>query len=208
MKKSLNLLMLFASLLLSPWVAADDAMPKLQQLLSAFTSYSANFQQQTYDEKGFALQQLQGRLTLEKPARFYWQSDEPYAQQLVCDGTTIWHYDADLEQVVVQQYEEQARNAPILVILKDVQSLKKSFAITASGDDGRELFTLTSLDTSTNALQRVELGFRQQQLVSLTFIDTLGQKTEIAFSEIKINSPVDAALFTFTIPDGADVLHQ
>lgn len=197
-----------AALLVSSSWALADAFADLKTQLQAFNSYQATFEQKTFDEKGFPLQSLQGQLQLEKPAKFFWQSEEPFPQQLVCDGKTIWHFDEDLEQVVIQQYAEQAQQAPILVMLENVESLKKSFKITKVEDEKtRQRFHLQALNEK-DALKTVQLGFENKQLVSLAFIDNLGQKTHIAFANVVLNQKADAGRFTFKIPDDADVLHQ
>ncbi len=203
---SLKLLLLLMALNICHVTAApiDD----LVNLLSKFQTYKASFAQKSYDQDGKVLQNLTGMMTLQKPDHFYWESNEPYAQKLVSNGKTIWHFDADLEQVVIQEYAKQAEQAPILVVLRDPHSLAKSFkVVNVERKDGKVQFRLEALEKNA-ALKTVELGFSHDVLNRLVFIDSLQQKTHIDFSAPVINEKIDSALFEFILPEGVDVLYE
>src|SRR5690606_12975909 len=125
--------------------AYAQSLDDLVALLS-FQQYSADFKQQSFDQKKQLLQSLDGKLILQKPNQFFWQSQAPYAQELVGNGKTIWHYDEDLAQVVVQDYQKQMSNAPILLILKDTDSLKQRFKLNeVKTINGVQQFTLSPI---------------------------------------------------------------
>ena len=191
----------------------------LTHLLAAFSTYQADFEQFTYDDSGFELQKLTGKIKLQKPNRFYWQSDEPYAQVLVSNGKIIWHYDQDLEQLVVQQYSEQKQQVPMLVILEDAAKLAQSFkwVKTTTGnseekgekrdEDSTVLFQLQSLDKN-SPVTSIEFGFNNKQLSSMSFIDSMQQKTTIRFTKLQIDQAIAASTFEFIIPENVDVLYE
>lgn len=198
--------LLFGSLLVSGALYAGTT--SLNKSLASFDGFQASFVQQTFDSQGQSVQSITGHITLQKPDRFFWQSDEPYAQQLVSNGQLIWHYDADLEQVVVQEYAEQLDKAPMLLVLRDASRLADSYRVTQQeAAQGRVRFVLQAID-SQSPLSRVELVFAGEQLVELQFVDQLQQKTLVQFAAIVINPVIDAALFDFQLPDGADVLYE
>ena len=199
--------MLHALLACSALSSADVLAP-IEQRLKGFDSFQAGFEQTTYDNTGEAVQSMSGTITLQKPDRFFWQSDDPYAQQLISNGKLIWHYDADLEQVVVQEYAEQLDKAPMLVILRDPGKLAENYELAEhASKNGRETFVLRARQSQA-ALSSVQLTFEQGKLVGLQFVDRLQQKTEVTFDNIVINPAVDASLFEFEIPEGADVLYE
>ena len=45
------------------------------------------------------LEQSQGTVVLARPGKFRWDYLKPFEQQIVADGTKVWIYDKDLEQV-------------------------------------------------------------------------------------------------------------
>jgi outer membrane lipoprotein carrier protein len=195
---------------LACWASMAFASPvdELTTLLLSFQIYKANFSQQTFDQNGEKLQHLTGIMILQKPDHFYWESDEPYAQKLVSNGKNIWHYDADLEQVVIQEYAKQAQQAPVLVILRDPASLGKSFRIAhVNRKDNKVQFQLEALEKNAT-LKEVELGFSSGVLSQLGFTDSLQQKTSIDFSAPVLNEKTETSRFEFILPEGVDVLYE
>lgn len=202
------LFVLWASLSLPITHAANQPMDELIGLLSKFNTYKANFAQQTFDQEGEKLQSLSGEMVLQKPDHFYWVSNEPYAQKLISNGKSIWHYDADLEQVVIQEYAKQAEQAPILVILRDTKTLSKSFKVAKVVRNNNTIqFRLESIEKNPS-LKAIELGFADGVLNRLGFIDNLQQKTNVDFSSPQLNQKVDASVFEFILPAGVDVLYE
>lgn len=188
--------------------AANNSMDELIILLSKFETYKANFTQQTLDQSGEELQNLSGEMILQKPDHFYWVSNEPYAQKLISNGKNIWHYDADLEQVVIQEYAKQAEQAPILVILRDTKTLTKSFKVTKVDRKNNSVqFRLESIEKNPS-LKAIELGFANGVLNRLGFTDNLQQKTFVDFSSPLLNQKIDTSVFEFILPDGVDVLYE
>lgn len=180
----------------------------LSHLLSAFNQFEADFIQKTYDKDKVEVQSLTGIIKLQKPDHFYWKSNDPYAQLLVTNGKSIWHYDADLEQVVIQDYANQAAQAPILVVAENPIRLRESYKIEQLvTEKSATSFSLVALD-ETAALKQIKLIFSEEKLVGLNFTDSLQQKTEITFTDILLNKAINPALFEFEIPLGVDVLHE
>jgi outer membrane lipoprotein carrier protein len=55
-----------------------------------------------FNAKGVVQQHNEGVLKAQEPNRFYWKTAEPYPQEIVTDGKTLWVYDPDLAQVHYQ----------------------------------------------------------------------------------------------------------
>ena len=190
--------------------AKNEALPLLLSHLASFTQYQASFEQQTLDDKGVPMQTLLGSLVLQKPNLFYWQADEPAAQKLVSDGKTIWHFDEDLEQVIVQAYADQKQQSPLLLILEDEASLSSRFDVSIKSRTPILLFSLHPKDSAdaSNTIASIELGFKDAKLSSLHFVDVMKQKVIVEFSDIVTNQTIDKTLFNFEIPLDADVLYE
>ncbi|NRB40486.1 MAG: outer-membrane lipoprotein carrier protein LolA, partial [Pseudomonadales bacterium] len=144
---------------------------------------------------------------------FYWQADEPAAQLLVCDGQTIWHFDEDLEQVVVQKYAQAKYQSPLLLILEEEGALREKFDVSLVTQAPLLVFTLTpkkiqGQQNEAMAVSSIELGFSDNKLQSLSFVDALKQKTQVNFTEVVIDQVIDDKRFTFDIPVDADVLYE
>lgn len=186
--------------------AAD--MADLTSLLSKFDTYKAAFTQQSFEQGGEELQSLKGVMILQRPDHFYWESEAPFEQKLVSNGKSIWHFDADLEQVVIQEFSKQADQAPILVVLRDPQKLDKTYRLLKSEKKkGQRVFHLEAIDKKA-VIRSVEIGFSESVLSSLVFVDHLQQKTAMQFTSPVINEKFEASTFEFILPDGVDVLYE
>jgi outer membrane lipoprotein carrier protein len=52
----------------------------------------------------------------------------------------------------------------------------------------------------------VRLGFAGPVLKFMELADKLGQTTQLEFTNLERNPPLDPSRFTFTVPPGADVI--
>ncbi len=187
---------------------ATGDLRKLINLLDGFTTYQADFEQQTVSAKGKVLQVVKGVVKLQKPGQFYWQAFQPYPQLLVSNGTTIWQYDEDLEQVIVKAYKEQAQQIDLVQLLENPKKLVEFYTlkpIAPTKSKHLQQFELVAKDKST-AIKSIEFSFDRAQLASLSFVDALQQKTIMRFESRKVNQKIAAKNFTFVIPKGADVV--
>ena len=58
------------------------------------------------------------------------------------------------------------------------------------------------------AMQAIRVGFRSGELASLEMVDSFGQRSSLRFSGFKANTALDASVFQFKPPPGADVIRQ
>jgi outer membrane lipoprotein carrier protein len=135
-----------------------------------------------------------------RPGRFRWDYEEPYRQQIVADGTRLWSYDEDLEQVTVQAAGKVLTATPAM-LLSGEQPLEQVFTLEADGDSVR-LLPKTD-DSNITALNLyLEAGVLQE----ITAQDSFGNTTTFRFSELERNPTLPADLFVFVPPAGADVV--
>jgi outer membrane lipoprotein carrier protein len=57
-------------------------------------------------------------------------------------------------------------------------------------------------------VQTIRIGFRAGTLAALEILDSFGQTSRMSFSGFLANSALDASIFQFTPPAGADVMRQ
>jgi outer membrane lipoprotein carrier protein len=196
--------LLFAALCASA-SAAESARARLDAFAKDLRSVSAHFEQQAFDPKGGAGKTSRGELALKAPRQFRWDTVAPYKQLIVADGEKVWIYDADLEQVSVRAQGTEEAHSP-LTVLTDLSQLDRDFATSEQGEhDGLSWLRLKSKDKDPQ-FAYADLGFDATNLVRMQFEDTLGDKTEIRFSDWKRNPALTADAFRFTPPKGVDVV--
>lgn len=196
--------LLFAALCASA-SAAESARARLDTFARELHGVSAHFEQQAFDPKGGAGKTSHGELALKAPRQFRWDTTAPYKQLIVADGEKVWIYDADLEQVTVRAQGTEEAHSP-LTVLTDLSQLDRDFATSEQGEhDGLTWLRLKSKDKDPQ-FAYADLGFDAGGLARMRFEDTIGDRTEIRFSEWKRNPQLPVDSFKFTPPPGVDVI--
>ena len=206
--------MRFASMLLLPVLAfsslsahADaDSVKRLGQLLGSDT-ITARFSQLTLDGSGTQLQETAGEMSVKRPGLFYWHTDAPNEQLMVSDGQKVSLWDPDLEQVTIKKLDQRLTQTPALLLSGDVSKISESFEITSKQAGDVMDFTLKP-KTKDTLFDSLRLSFRGGKINDMQLIDSVGQRTNILFTGVKVNEPVPASKFKFDIPKGADVIQE
>jgi len=185
--------------------AADNARSRLDAFAKNLHSLSAHFEQQAFDPNGGAGKVSRGELALKAPRQFRWDTQAPYKQLIVADGEKVWIYDADLEQVTVRPQGTEEAHSP-LTVLTDLSQLDRDFTTSEQGEhDGLLWLRLKSKDKEPQ-FAYADLGLDASGLQRMQFEDTIGDRTEIRFSEWRRNPALPADRFAFTPPKGVDVI--
>ncbi|QAU25088.1 outer membrane lipoprotein chaperone LolA [Dyella sp. M7H15-1] len=184
--------------------ATGPARARLDAFAQGLHAVSGNFSQSMTNPSG-KVQISSGTLVLEAPHQFRWDTRTPYKQTIVADGSRVWLYDPDLEQVTVRKQDTEEAHSP-LTVLTDLKQLDKAFTVTEQGErDGLVWLRLTS-NGQDPQFSYADLGFDANGLARMQFKDQLGATTDIRFSNWKRNPDIPSQDFNFTPPKGADVI--
>lgn len=201
MKKILLLLCLF------PGVVAASGTEALKLFLNQTQSVKARFAQMVLDRNLKPLQQAQGVMQFSRPGKFRWDYTKPYEQTIVGDGSQLWIYDKDLNQVTVRKLD-RALGASPAALLAGRNDLERDFTLSDSGSkDGIDWLDAVPKSRDT-AFERVRMGFGKSGLAAMELRDQFGQITVITFADIERNPQIPAEVFRFTPPKGADVISE
>lgn len=185
--------------------ATDSARARLDSFARDLHAVSASFEQQVANANGGPGKTSRGTLALKAPRQFRWETTAPYKQLIVADGEKVWIYDVDLEQVSVRAQGTEEAHSP-LTVLTDLSQLDRDFTTSEQGErDGLTWLRLKSKDKDPQ-FAFADLGFDAAGLQRMRFEDTLGDKTEIRFSEWKRNPAFAPDAFHFSPPPGVDVV--
>ncbi|MCZ4322720.1 outer membrane lipoprotein chaperone LolA [Pseudomonas anguilliseptica] len=188
---------------------ADDevAVQRLTELLNQAQTINARFSQLTLDGSGTQLQETAGQLALKRPGLFRWHTDAPMEQLLVSNGEKVWLYDPDLQQVTIQTLDQRLTHTPALLLSGDVSKIRENFDI-SHNEGGNVVDFILKPKSKDTLFDSLRLSFRNKVLNDMQLIDSIGQRTNILFLNVKMNEPQDDAQFTFEIPAGADVIQE
>lgn len=206
--QALAILALLALAAAPPARAQDPdaaALARVEGYLAGLQSLRADFDQEIVGLEGAVREQAQGTLFLQKPGRFRWDYREPYAQQLVSDGTRVWLYDEELEQVTVREAGESLSMTPAM-LLSGRGDVAATFEVRAGEEEKALQWVVLTPKLEESDFRSVRLGFRGNELERMELTDRLGQTARIRFSGIQRNPGLPVALFEFDPPAGVDVV--
>jgi outer membrane lipoprotein carrier protein len=147
-----------------------------------------------------------GSFEFERPNRFRFVYEKPYAQTVVGDGTKVWIYDPDLNQASSRKTGDALANTPAALIVSN--DIDKVFALADQpSKDGIDWVLATPKQTE-GTVRALKVGFRNHALAQLEIDDSFGQKSMIVFNGFEANAKLPADTFVFVPPKGADVAEQ
>lgn len=206
MKTRLTLLVLGLSLASGSVLA--QARAQLDQFSNGLSTLDGGFVQQVYDQKGKLKEESAGKVSMSAPNLFRWQYVRPYQQTIVADGTTVWIYEPDLQQVSKRPQGVEEQSSP-LGALVDRSRLDRQFNVSEEAShDGMDWLALTPKNQADANFEKAMLGFNQRGLAQVVITDALGQRTEMSFGSWSRNGRLPASTFRFTPPKGVDVIGQ
>ncbi len=189
----------------------EVAAKRLNKLLKNLNSMSASFSQTTQGgkvNKGSLAKNrnFSGTMLVQRPNNLRWQTQSPSEQLIVVNGSKMWIYDKDLEQVTKQSAKNQIGNTPALLLSGDYKKIAKNFTITQPYAN-KHYYKLYPKTKDAN-LNSMTISFKGGKPVMMVINDSLGQATSIKFSNIKLNPSIAKSKFNFKIPKGVDVISQ
>ena len=163
------------------------------------------FSQQVMDKNGHVKQQSSGTLAFSRPGKFRWVYRKPYEQLIVGDGSKLWLYDADLEQVTERRLGDALGSSPA-ALLAGSNEIEKFFNLKDLGKQGGVEWLEAKPKDRESTFDSVRMGFADKQLTTMELRDNFGQTTVLRFSRMERNPSLNASEFKFTPPKGADVI--
>lgn len=204
MKQTLRLVLLGTALMAG--TALAGARDDLKSFTTGLKGLDGQFTQQVYDAKGKLKESSSGRVALSAPRLFRWEYAKPYPQLIVADGSKVWVYDPDLQQVTVREQGSEEQNSPLSALI-DPAKLDQQFNVKESGVvDGLQWLTLTPKSEGDASFQTARLGFGKAGLVRMDVLDAVGQNTRISFSGWKRNPAFASTTFKYAPAKGVDVV--
>jgi len=185
-----------------------DAVARVDAYLGSFRTLSATFNQVVRSRDDQVVDRSSGTLALSRPDRFRWDYQKPYVQTIVADGKRLWLYDSDLEQVTVRALEQGLGSTPAM-LLSGAGRVGDAFASDGVQKQGDWTWCRLRPKQDGSDFEQVSLALDARgELAAMELRDKLGQTTVIEFGRLRRNPALDAALFRFEPPPGADVIGQ
>ncbi|OGA45335.1 MAG: outer membrane lipoprotein carrier protein LolA [Betaproteobacteria bacterium RIFCSPLOWO2_12_FULL_62_58] len=198
---------LLVLLLWLPAVVGAASVDSLKAFLNQTTSAKARFAQMVLDKNLKMLQQATGTMQFSRPGKFRWEYNKPYEQIIVGDGSRLWIYDKDLNQVTVRKLDRALGSSPA-ALLAGSNEIEKNYTLASVGNQEGLDWLEAVPRIKDNAFERIRLGFGKTGLEAMELRDQFGQVTVIKFADLERNPKLSPEAFRFTPPKGADVISE
>ncbi len=185
-------------------VGASEAEDRLNKALKNLDNLTAEFKQTLRDEDKQVVQQSRGTLALQRPGKFAWIYIDPFEQQIIADGSELWIYDIELDQVTVKPMDESLSSAPIMLLMKQ-SNVGEQFRVSEVGQ--RKYLYWVELESQAPDLEftHIYIGLEDGNVRAMEMRDRFGQSTQIVFENLRTGVIHDPRIFQFEPPPGVDV---
>lgn len=194
------------SVMVSP-VVASGAYSEFQAFIRNTRSARGSFRQEVIHPSGRVMETTEGSFAFIRPGRFRWDVKKPYEQLLVADGEQLHFFDRDLNQVTIRKLGEAIASTPAAILFGN-ESMDHEFVFSEAGQRA-DLMWLEAVPRSREAgVERIMIGLKAGVPEAMEVVDAFGRTSRFSFRMLERNSSIDATLFSFRVPPGADVIRQ
>ena len=154
-----------------------------------------------------------GTFEFVRPNRFKFSYKKPFEQTIVADGTTLWLYDLDLNQITAKKQSQTLGSTPAALIASapNLKALEAQFKLQNAPDTDGLQWVLATPKLADGQIQTIKVGLKtgadkSVSLSVLEILDSFGQRSVMTFSNTQVNPKFAADAFKFTPPVGVDVI--
>ncbi len=190
----------------------DQVVAGLEATYGKITDLRADFTQVAMNKSLGQDVKAEGTVFLKKGGKMRWDYKSPSPQQIVSDGTSLWVYTPELNQVN-KGSAPKALAGPAGSFLAGLGRVRDEFSVrflnpAAKVDgSGRPVLDLTP-KAPTPLLTRLVLSVDPKDYVvrQAVLYDQLQNTVTMTFTKVATNAALPDSLFTFTPPAGAAVV--
>ncbi len=198
--------------------ATADSNLSVDQILDrvenkyANTEFSADFIQKSFLKAMDIIDQASGKVYIKYPGKMRWEYEKPDRQIFVTDGEKLWVYRPTDNQVQVGKAPSFFKSGKGASFLSDISLIREKFDISmkkGNRDENDPFFYLKliprekTLDIAEILLMVSKQSWDVAQIVT---VDLYGDENRIDLLNFAFGVKLDDSLFSFEIPEGADVL--
>jgi len=191
-----------------PSLSAEQLVKNLEKRYTV-ADFSATFFQESTLKAMDITDTATGKVWFKRPGMMRWEYETPEKYAIISDGTTLWIFRPEDNQVVVgdaMSYFGNGKGASFLSnfkLVKDVYLL--SLADPADDDQYRLKLVPHQKQLDLSAIF-LNIDKKTFDIKSVQTLNAYNDETRIEFSDLIFDPDMKASLFKFRIPDGADVV--
>jgi len=189
-------------------LTVDDILEKVEKRY-ALSGFTAGFFQSSTLKALNITDTAVGKISIKRPGKMRWIYEAPERQSIITDGTRLWIYRPDDNQVmlgVAPSYFGAGKGASFLT---DIRVMKETFEISMEKArvPNRYKLKLVPKEKTVDVTHiYVWISPRTWEVAEVATYNTYGDETRLEFSNIEFIDDLPDPLFMFTIPEGTAVV--
>ena len=193
--------------LLSPAFGQNPVINDLDVLLQDIETMSAKVLQLIIESDGGVLEESEIQMHLKKPDGFYWETIDPFPELIVTNGTYLWNYQPDLEQVVIEDWDNSKSELAAQLLNGRTENIAEEYMVQLISDNESAEFELAPIALD-SVYELITISFIASNLDMIHLDNKNGEQTVWQFRNIEKNQSLSDTLFVFEPPDGVDVIEN
>ena len=187
--------------------AQSTAINELDRLLQDLKTLSADITQLIVESDGGVLEESEILLHVKRPDGFYWETISPFPELLVTNGTKLWTYQPDLEQVVIENWDPDQTELAAQLLYGQTDNLRDNYYVVAINSEQTRSFELKP-KSADSLYELITINFLNESLDLIYIQSSSGERTAWQFTTSRINVPLGDDLFEFVPPEGIEVINN
>ncbi|MEL6184560.1 MAG: outer membrane lipoprotein chaperone LolA [Myxococcota bacterium] len=190
---------------------ASALATRVQRFYDALEDFQAGFVQ-TYTRAALSRTiENSGTITVKKGGRLHWAYETPVERLFVADGKTLWVYEPEEAQVIVERgFSTKQRLGKALSFLWGEGKLSESFEVQVPsahpfGKDAAVLELTPKKDKTFRKLV-LHIDRKSGQVLASVLHETAGNTNRFDFRNPVVNAGIPNSKFEFVPPEGVDVV--
>lgn len=193
----------------TPSECASRAIEAAKKRYANVEDLSARFEQESrsvaFGGPG-AVTRSAGEVVFARPERMRWTYIEPERSLVVSDGDWMWIYEVGSGEAQKFSMAGSALSGAAIQLLLGEADISGTFHVREElCEPSRVRVALKPIEPSAYDEVRVTVKLPMGEVVETEVVDLLGNATRVAFSDTRLNTSPDPALFRFDAPEGVEV---
>jgi len=189
-------------------LSLDDIIDKVEERY-AVPGFSVQFFQEAILKAIDITDTGDGQIFIKKPGMMRWEYEKPERQIIITDGRDLWIYRPEDNQVMVGKAPSFFGDGKGAGFLSDMTLIRKQFFILPGETNHKDYYQIKLLPKEkTLAIASVNLLISKKtfDVVQVITFNAYGDETRITMHNFQVHPDLDSSLFSFTVPDGADIV--
>lgn len=192
-----------------------DREPSLQTVIAGVENrydvpgFTADFHQVSTIEAMQISDEANGRMFVRKPEMMRWEYEQPDPQVIITNGKRLWIYRPEDNQVIIGRSPAFFGDGKGAGFLADIRVLRRKFDIAFAERDEPDFHVLKLRPREqTIEVAEIDLYVRKSDYTVKRVVtyNPYGDQTRIDLINSRFDQVPELDLFTFTIPEGTDVV--